>query len=131
MWQFNVVITDDDEDMRNVLNIIVQQIGGKVVAEGHDGKEAVSYYTQFRPHIVLLDVQMPKYDGITALKKIKEINPKACVIMLTSENSVGIVKDCISSGANSYVLKTNPTDVIATELEKGWSKYLTQLTGAN
>lgn len=130
MWQFNVLVIDDDEEMRNVLNIIVQQIGGNVVAEGHDGKEAVSYYIQLRPHIVLLDVQMPKYDGITALKKIKAINPKACVIMLTSENSVGIVKNCINAGANSYVLKKNPTDVIAKELEKGWSKYLNQLTGA-
>ncbi len=58
---------------------------GYEVEEAQDGEEAVRKYREISPDIVLLDVTMPVMDGITALKEIKRIDPKAKVVILTSE----------------------------------------------
>ena len=57
-----------------------------------DGEEAIKSYKEKSPHILLMDINMPKMDGVAALKAIMHINPKACVIMLTSQNIDGCCK---------------------------------------
>jgi two-component system chemotaxis response regulator CheY len=129
MWKFSTLIADDDAAMRGVLKAILPEIGAEVVDEAADGQEALGKYVKHSPHLVLLDVNMPKMSGIEALRQIRIINPKACIIMLTSESSVEIVRECIRSGARAYVLKTNPPDTIAQGIADGWSGYVDQMTG--
>lgn len=129
MWKFTTLIADDDEAMRKVLKVVLPEIGGEVAEEAADGQEALSKYVKYRPHLVLLDVNMPKLNGIDTLRQIRVINPKSCIIMLTSESNAETVKECIRSGARAYVLKTNPPDVMAQGVLDAWSAYVDQMTG--
>ncbi len=129
MWKISTLIADDDDSMHQVLKVILPGIGAEVVGEAGDGQEALGLYVKHRPHLVLLDINMPKMSGIEVLQEIKLINPKACVIMLTSENSAETVKACIRSGARAYVLKTNPPEILAAGIADGWRGYIDQMTG--
>jgi len=129
MWRFKVLIADDQLDMRQVTKAIVEDVGGEVVAEAVNGADAVQKYIQYKPHLTLLDINMPVVDGKGALRSIKDVNSRACVIMLTSDSKTAMVKQCIALGARAYVLKNNTPDTIAREIAAVWEGYLNQLSG--
>ena len=79
------IVVDDDHDTVEVFSDLLQILQIKVIGKGYDGKDAVELSQKLRPGLVILDVYMPKYDGFYALEKIREINPKAKVMMITAE----------------------------------------------
>jgi len=79
------LVVDDDNDAVEMFSDYLEIKGVKVAGKGHDGKEAVELYKKLKPDIVFLDVIMPEYNGLYALKKIREINPKAKIVMLTAD----------------------------------------------
>lgn len=119
-----VLIVDDQRSIRGLLKAVLEQMGAEVVDEAGDGEEAIVKYRQHQPHMVLLDINMPKMDGIDALKGIMKINPKALVIMLTSQNTMEVINDCLEAGASNYILKNNPPDALAKELKETWADYI-------
>lgn len=108
-----LLITDDEEHVRNLLRVVCTSISGvEVVGEAVDGEDLIAKFKQFLPDVVSLDINMPKITGTEALKKIKEIDSETVVVMLTSLNSIDVVRECIEHGAKSYILKSNPPDRI-------------------
>ena len=99
-----VLIADDESHIRSLISLIVTSLGAETVAEAADGEQALSLYKQHQPDMVLLDINMPKMDGISVLKKIMAINNRTLVVMLTSLNALETVKECIDSGAWNYIL---------------------------
>jgi len=79
------LVVDDDNDAVEMFSDYLEIKGVKVAGKGHDGKEGVELYKKLKPDIVFLDVIMPEYNGLYALKKIREINPEAKIIMLTAD----------------------------------------------
>ena len=96
-----VVIVDDDHDAISTLSTLLEMEGIDVDGKGFDGKDAENLYYELRPDAVLLDMLMPEYDGKYAIKKIKNIDPDAKIIVLTAyrhifefaENEVAAVFD--------------------------------------
>jgi len=125
--KIQVMIVDDQRSIRALLSSIIQSIGAEVVAEASDGEEAIEAYKTHKPHIVLMDINMPKMDGMTALEEIMAINPKALVIMLTSLDSGDVIQQCIEAGARNFLLKNNSPDEIATEIKASWKDYIAEL----
>lgn len=121
------MIVDDQKSIRALLSSILQNLGADVVAEAGDGEEAIENYKQHKPHLVLMDINMPKMDGIEALQHIIKLNSKALVIMLTSLDSGDVVQKCIEYGARNFLLKNNPPDVIADEIKESWKDYVADL----
>ncbi|MBC7541668.1 MAG: response regulator transcription factor, partial [Candidatus Sericytochromatia bacterium] len=80
------------------------------VGEARDGAEAVRLAKQLQPDIVLMDLNMPKMDGLTALKAIKEQRPLTRVIILTSVDDEAILFKVIQAGGSGYVLKKAAED---------------------
>lgn len=101
----NVLIIDDDRVIRMILRKNVIKLGMNVAGEAATGLDGAYLYDKYNPDIVLLDVQLPKGNGLTILRLIHEINPKAIVIMLTSDTSEKVIKTAISLGAFDYILK--------------------------
>ena len=87
------IVVDDDHDTVEVFSDLLQILQIRVIGKGYDGRQAVELYQKLRPALVILDVYMPKYDGVYALEKIREINPSAKV-MRSEERRVG--KECTS-----------------------------------
>lgn len=122
-----VLIADDESHIRSLIGLIVTSLGAEVVGEAGDGEQAVSLFRQFSPDMVLLDINMPKLDGIEVLKQIMAINENALVIMLTSLNAIEVVKECIENGARNYLLKNNPAEELNKMISETWSEYVAEI----
>ncbi len=107
------LIVDDHKVVRQGLRFLLQHEPDiEIVGEAADGEQAVALVRQHVPAVVLLDLLMPKMDGLTALRAIKEISPSTQVIILTSHQGDDELFDAIKAGALSYVLKTAGVDVV-------------------
>jgi two-component system chemotaxis response regulator CheY len=118
-----VLIVDDQRSIRAMLHAMIAQLGGEVVGEAQDGEEAVTKCLELQPDIVLMDINMPKMDGVEALKRINASNPEVLVIMLTSQNTAEVVRECIMHGAKNFLLKSNPAAVLYEELRTSWAEH--------
>ncbi len=76
------VVVDDEKDTLDVFSELLANHEIKVVGTGYNGQEAVFLFQKLKPDIVYLDVSMPTYDGVYGLKKIRELNPNAVVVMI-------------------------------------------------
>ncbi|MDE1828941.1 MAG: response regulator [Thaumarchaeota archaeon] len=85
--KLRVLVADDNQDILALFSELLRLKNFDVVGTATSGKEAVKVYNFTKPHISFLDVAMPDGDGIYALEKIRETDPKAIVIMVTSDIS--------------------------------------------
>lgn len=79
------VIVDDDKNIRDVFTDILELLGLKVIAKGNDGNEAVHLYSEHKPDLLFIDINMPKYDGFYAIEKIREFEPNAKIVVVTAD----------------------------------------------
>jgi len=122
-----VLIADDEVHIRALINVIVTALGGEVVGEAGDGEQALSLFKQLKPDMVMLDINMPKLDGISVLKQIKAINPRVLAVMLTSLNAIDVVKECIDNGAWNYILKNATVEELNKEISGTWAEYMAEI----
>ena len=101
----NVMMVDDSDAIRMVLKDILTIGQHALVAELPSGMEALDGYIKSKPDIVLLDMAMPKKDGLAVLKEIISYDPKAKIIMISASDNQETVKECLSAGARAYILK--------------------------
>lgn len=107
-----VIIVDDSKTSRTVLRNILEENGYEVIAEAEDGREGYEKYCELSPDFVTLDITMPVMDGIETLVKIKEYDPLARVIMVTSAGQKNKMLDAIRLGAAEFVTKPFETSQI-------------------
>ena len=101
-----ILIVDDASFMRTVLKDIIKSNGlASEVYEAADGVEGVKVYQKIQPDLVTMDVNMPRADGIQALRAILKIDPKAKVVMVTAIEEKHVVQDAMRLGARDYVVK--------------------------
>lgn len=97
---------------------IVVQADWEVIGEAANGEEAVEQYRALNPDIVMMDITMPKMDGLDALKRIMDINSEACVIMVTALREKSRVIEAVKIGAKGYVVKPIDQEAIYASIEK-------------
>ena len=119
--KLTVLVVDDQRTVRHMLVTVIEKLGGEVVGEAQDGQEAVEKYLSLRPEMVLMDINMPRMDGIEALKQIMAQDPGALVLMMTSQNTTEAVRECITSGAKNYLLKNNSVNVLSEKIQATWA----------
>ena len=107
-----VIVADDDPIARRSIKQALAQPGIVVIAEAHDGREAVELCLHYKPDVVLMDVVMPVLDGIQATKRIIEQRPDQTVVILTSsdEEEFGFVG--LRAGAAGFLSKDVDIDVL-------------------
>jgi DNA-binding NarL/FixJ family response regulator len=101
-----VVIADDHKMFRQGLRMLFEEeMDIKVVGEACDGLEAEDMALSLEPDVILMDIDMPGADGLTAMKVIMEKRPESAIIILTMHREEGHVFEAIKLGARGYVLK--------------------------
>ena len=114
----NILVCDDAAFMRMMIKDILTKTGYNVAGEAENGAKAVEKYTEGKPDLVLMDITMPEMDGIQALKKIKEFDPKAMVIMCSAMGQQAMVIESIQSGAKDFIVKPFQADRVLEAVKK-------------
>jgi two-component system, NarL family, response regulator LiaR len=110
-----VLLVDDHPVVRQGLRALLStQDGIDVVGEADDGDAALTAAERLSPDVVLMDVVMPKVDGVEALRRIAEVRPQTRVVMLTSYADERLAMEAVDAGASGFLLKdASPRDVVS------------------
>jgi len=103
-----ILIADDFEGWRRQACLLLQvRAEWKIIAEAPDGLEAIQRAEELKPDLILLDIGLPKLNGIEAARRIRQVSPRSKIIFLSLYNSPDEVHVALSTGAMGYVLKTD------------------------
>ena len=109
--KFRIVIAEDYTIVRQGLKSLLDSFSEfEVVGEAVDGKEAIESVGRLKPDLVLMDLSMPKTDGITAIKEIKRCLPETKILALTVHKTEEYILAALQAGADGYVLKDATRD---------------------
>ena len=114
----NILICDDAAFMRMMIKDILTKNGYNVVGEAENGLKAVEKYSETKPDLVLMDITMPEMDGIQALKKIKELDSGATVIMCSAMGQQAMVIESIQAGAKDFIVMPFQADRVIEAVKK-------------
>lgn len=114
-----ILLADDALYIRNLLRRALEDHGHVVVAEAVDGEEALVEFTRHRPDVVVLDIVMPKTDGLAALRAIRQLDPEAVLVVHSAFAYPDKVVEAIAGGAATFVRKTPDSHVRVPEAVAG------------
>ncbi len=114
MTKIRVLLADDQDIIRTGLTIILNhQADIEVIGQAADGLEAVEFAKRLHPDVILMDIKMPRLNGIQATRQIVAALPKTQIIILTTYDTDDWVFDGIRAGAIGYLLKDTSGDSLA------------------
>ena len=115
MSEIRILLADDHTVMRSGLRVLLErQPGFRVVAEAADGHEVVKMAETCAPHVAVVDVAMPRLNGIDSVRQLTAKHPEIAVVILSMHSDEGYVLRALKAGARGYLLKDSPeADLIA------------------
>lgn len=115
MKKIRVLVADDHILVREGLSRLLEKERDiECIALAEDGEEAVRIAGELLPDVAIVDVSMPKMNGIQALREIKQVSPDTAILILSAYKYDHYVSACLEAGANGYLLKKNlPSDGVA------------------
>jgi len=124
-----ILIIDDEEHIRRMMRLTLE-VAGHVVGEAHDGDEGLKLYGDGSTWDgVVLDQRMPGMDGLEVLRKIKERNPRARVVMATAYASIELAVDAMKLGASDFVRKPMTPETLRNAVSAALTKETQEATG--
>jgi len=105
-----IVLADDHVVVRQGLRALLEQAGLAVVGEAADGHEAVRLVREHRPEVAVLDLAMPRLNGLDAARKIIQVSPRTTTVLLTLHIEDHYVLAALQAGVRGYVVKTQTVE---------------------
>ena len=107
----SVILADDDEGYLESLRLLVeQQPGLSVVATANDGLQAIESVDEFHPDAIVIDLHMPRLDGVSAVARLRRDHPHLCMIALTGDAEPSLHRATEAAGADAVMLKGQMLD---------------------
>jgi DNA-binding NarL/FixJ family response regulator len=122
-----IVLADDHATVRQGLRLLIEgQPDMTVVAEADDGQGAIAAVEQFSPDVVVMDVSMPRVNGLNATRTLKETRPESRVVVLTRYSDDAYLQELLRAGVSGYVLKQSASSELlqAIRAAAGGGQYL-------
>jgi len=108
MSLLRIVVADDHDLMRRGLKAMLEaHPGWEICGEAHTGTEAVAKVQELKPHVAILDINMPEMDGLEAARQIRESTPKTEILVLSMHYSDQLIRDILEAGIRGYVVKSD------------------------
>ena len=108
-----IVIADDHSLVRGGFRVMLESEPDlRVVAEASDGRDAVEAVRRAKPDVVLMDMRMPRLNGLAATEALKQVAPEVRVLILSAYADTGLAEEARSAGADGYVVKGSRYDVL-------------------
>jgi signal transduction histidine kinase len=123
--QMSILIVDDEEDIRDVLEIALMDIG-YVVFLAENGETAFEIFKSKKPDIVITDIKMPVMDGIELLRQIKRENPATEVLMITGHGDMDLTIRSLKYEAIDFITKPINVDILEIAVEKAVEKIISR-----
>ena len=115
-----MLVADDDAGTRDLLRALLEEQGFSVVGQAESGEEAVAITPELRPDVVLMDLRMPGMGGIEATRRIREVDPRVQVVLLTVHDEKSLEASAQQAGAYCYLVKGCPPSLICDVLLQAW-----------
>jgi two-component system chemotaxis response regulator CheY len=112
-----LLVTDDSLIIRELIKDTAVQHGWRVIGEASDGQSAIDRYRELRPTAVTLDLVMPQYDGLHALKGIRAFDGDARVLVVSAIDQTNVLREAIQCGASDFIVKPFAKDRVAAALD--------------
>jgi DNA-binding NarL/FixJ family response regulator len=117
----SVLVVDDHRHVReNLRNALRLEGGIRVIGQAGDGLEAIVKTKKLRPNVILMDVKMPKIDGIEAARQIKAEYPETQIIIFSLYTQTSLVSKAMEMGVSRYLAKDQPIEEIARAIREVW-----------
>ncbi|MES0488702.1 MAG: response regulator [Leptospirales bacterium] len=100
-----ILLVDDISFIKRIEKKVLEENGHSIVGDASDGEQAIELFEKTRPDIVLMDITMPKVDGIVALEAILEKHPEAKIIMCSALSHKHVLFKAVKAGAKDYLVK--------------------------
>jgi two-component system nitrate/nitrite response regulator NarL len=120
--KIKVILVDDHPVFRTGLKYILEERGMEVIGEAKDGIEAIDIIENLLPDVVLMDIFMPRMDGIEATAEIKRKHPNIAVLIMTMSDRESDLLAALKAGASAYLLKSITTDELCNAVEDAIEK---------
>ena len=118
MGAFRILVADDHPIFRlGLRSLLRSHESWEVCGEAADGRDAVEKCRQMKPDLLILDISMPKLNGMDAARQILKDNRTQRILILTDVNSERVVRDCLDAGVRGWVLKSDGIDDLTTAVE--------------
>lgn len=123
--EMNVLVVDNEKGFASIL---ADHLKTKMINAGsvYSGRDALSTVMEFKPDVIILDIQMPDMSGVEVLTRIKESDPAIEIIVLTGNGSFDVGIECMQLGAFDYLMKPVDLDQLLETIE---SAYLKKISG--
>src|SRR5271169_45516 len=123
MSSLRVLVVEDFAPFRRfICSTLAKRNDLQIVGEVSDGLEAVQKAEELKPDLILLDVGLPKLNGIEAARQIRKLAPESKILFLSQESSPDVVQEALSLGATGYVVKTRAASELFPALEAAISE---------
>jgi two-component system, chemotaxis family, chemotaxis protein CheY len=113
-----ILVVDDALIIRKMITELAKECGWNIAGEARDGQEACEIYRNQKPDLVTMDMVMPNMDGLEALKKIRELDANARIIMISAVNQKDKLAESIQAGASDFIVKPFDKNRLKALLEK-------------
>jgi two-component system response regulator EvgA len=117
------LIVDDHPIVRATVKMVLAQENFEVIAEAADGADAVQQSRQLQPDLVILDISMPKFDGLEAIRRIVDLNIGTRILVFTSLDPSLYIKRCMLAGAAGFISKIDDLDDLRRAVKVVMSGY--------
>jgi two-component system chemotaxis response regulator CheY len=109
-----VLIVDDAFFMRNILKDILARPPYVIAGDARDGEEAITMYKSLRPDLTIMDIVLPRKDGITAMKEIMAFDKDAKIIICSAIGHASMITEALEAGAKDFIVKPfHPAKVLS------------------
>ena len=106
-----ILLCDDEPNYRFLLRAVLEPEGAVIVGEAGDGEECLRLARELQPEYIVLDLNMPRMDGLTALPRLREAAPAAKIVVLSTARAEEAADNVVELGARGFVSK--PSDIFA------------------
>ena len=117
-----ILIVDDALFTRTMLRNILTENGFKAVVEAETGTEAIWAYERWQPDLVIMDINMPEMDGMTAVGNIMNIDPEARIIICSALGEPHLMKEALEAGVIEFIMKPFQSEKVIEAVDKALNK---------
>jgi len=118
MAAFRILLADDHPIFRFGLSSLLESHKSwEVCGEAADGRDAVEKCRQLKPDLLILDICLPKLNGLDTARQILKHNPAQAILILTAVDSEQVIRDCLEAGVRGWVFKSDGTENLTTAVE--------------